>query len=142
MLFRSPAVMAAWPASDGEAIHTSTFLGNPVTCAAAVAQLDEIEGRGLVTRAAELGAWMDHRLQELVANYPAALGTRGLGLMRALALPDVDTAARLAAGALRAGVIVLPEGAALAFTPPLIITEAQLGHAVDVLAELVADVDA
>lgn len=132
----TPAVMAAWPASDGEAIHTSTFLGNPVTCAAALAQLDEIEGRGLVERSADLGAWLDGRLQELVATSPAARGTRGLGLMRALELPDPDTAARLITRALRAGVIALPEGSALAFTPPLVINEAQLEHAVDVLAEL------
>ena len=47
----SPAVMEAWPPSTGEAIHTSTFLGNPISCAAALAQLEEIEG-GLVERAA------------------------------------------------------------------------------------------
>jgi 4-aminobutyrate aminotransferase-like enzyme len=95
-----------------------------------------------VERAAELGSWLDDRLRELVAAYPAARGTRGLGLMRALELADPDTAARLATRALRAGVIVLPEASALAFTPPLVITEAQLGHAVGVLAELVSDAGA
>ncbi len=134
----NPAVMEAWPPSDGEAIHTSTFLGNPVTCAAALAQLDEIEGRGLVARAAKLGDRLDERLRALVQTHAGARSTRGLGLMRALEVADEKTAAALAAAALREGVILLPEGAALAFTPPLTITEAQLDHAVDVVGALVA----
>jgi 4-aminobutyrate aminotransferase / (S)-3-amino-2-methylpropionate transaminase / 5-aminovalerate transaminase len=39
----TPDAMRGWPASTGEAIHTSTFLGNPVSCAAALAQLTAIE---------------------------------------------------------------------------------------------------
>ena len=39
----SPELMSAWPPSEGAAIHTSTFLGNPVACAAALAQLRSIE---------------------------------------------------------------------------------------------------
>src|SRR5690606_25445822 len=42
----SPTVMESWPPSTGEAIHTSTFLGNPISCAAALAQIEEIERRG------------------------------------------------------------------------------------------------
>ena len=45
------AVMAAWPASSGEALHTATFLGHPIGCAAALATLDEIERLHLVQRA-------------------------------------------------------------------------------------------
>jgi 4-aminobutyrate aminotransferase-like enzyme len=131
-----PAVMEAWPASDGEALHTSTFLGNPMACAAAIANLDQIESRGLVERSDRLGRRLASRLDGWVET-GRATATRGLGLMRA-AIPagPEPTAARSAAAAtaaLAAGVILLPEGDALAFTPPLVITEAQLDHALDVV---------
>ena len=132
----TPAVMDAWPTSDGEAIHTSTFLGNPVTCAAALANLDELESGGLVERAAVVGERLGRRLEELVDGVDAAKAARGLGLMRALELSGPETAARVATAALARGVILLSEGAALAFTPPLTITNEQLDHAVDVVASL------
>jgi 4-aminobutyrate aminotransferase-like enzyme len=131
-----PAVMEAWPASDGEALHTSTFLGNPMACAAAIANLDQIESLGLVERSDGLGRRLASRLDDWVET-GRATATRGLGLMRA-AIPagPEPAAARSAAAAtaaLAAGVILLPEGDALAFTPPLVITEAQLDHALDVV---------
>lgn len=136
-----PAVMDAWPPSDGEAIHTSTFLGNPVTCAAALAQLGEIEGRGLVGRAERLGALLGGRLEGMVDELPAAASTRGLGLMQAMALTGpAGTAARVAERALQRGVILLPEGPVLAFTPPLTITEEQLAWALGVVESAVAEV--
>src|SRR2546430_12324722 len=52
---RADLMDAAWPASSGEAIHTSTFLGHPVGCAMALAQIREIETRNLVQRSATLG---------------------------------------------------------------------------------------
>ncbi|MDX1674125.1 MAG: aspartate aminotransferase family protein [Longimicrobiales bacterium] len=137
-LIGRPGVMDAWPASEGEAIHTSTFLGNPVTCAAALAHLDELERQGLVDRADALGRWLDERLDALVSRLDAAVGTRGLGLMRALAVAGPGRAGRVAEAALRDGIIILPEGPALAFTPPLTITEAQLEHALGVIERLLA----
>lgn len=136
-----PGVMAAWPPSGGEAIHTSTFLGNPVTCAAALAHLEEIEAQGLVERAGALGAGLGTRLEAMVTTHAAADSTRGLGLMRALALAGPPgTAARVAAAALREGVILLAEGSVLAFTPPLTITAEQLEHALGIVDSLVAEV--
>jgi 4-aminobutyrate aminotransferase/(S)-3-amino-2-methylpropionate transaminase len=132
----TPAIMDAWPASDGEALHTSTFLGNPVTAAAALAHLREIEEQGLVARAAELGDRLGRRLDAWARERPWAAGSRGLGLMRALVLdaPDAGGLGGAAmATALREGIVILPEGDALAFTPPLVITEAQLDRALDVV---------
>lgn len=140
----TPAVMDAWPASTGEAIHTSTFLGNPVTCAAALAQLREIEERGLVERARHLGERLASRLDEWLREREWAASHRGMGLMRALSLAGADARQRAAAvadAALRRGVLVLPEGDALAFTPPLVITEAQLDCALDIVAEAMEAVD-
>ena len=131
-----PAVMEAWPVTTGEALHTSTFLGNPVTAAAALAQLREIEERGLIERAVDSGERLRRRLEAWVSERPWAASARGLGLMQALALTGPGAGARAAeamVGALRSGVLVLPEGDAVAFTPPLVITDAQLERALGVL---------
>lgn len=136
----SPTLMASWPASTGEAIHTSTFLGNPVSCAAALAQLREIEERELVQRARELGDRLSARLERWVGERSWAASHRGRGLMRALSLAGPDPGPRASAAveaALKRGVLLLPEGDSLAFTPPLVITERQLDHALDVVAEAV-----
>jgi len=62
---RADLMDAAWPASSGEAIHTSTFLGHPVGCAMALAQITEIESRKLVPRSARLGAVLLQQLSAL-----------------------------------------------------------------------------
>lgn len=137
----SPALMEAWPPSTGEAIHTSTFLGHPVACAAALANLNEIEARGLVARAASLGQRLEGWLTEIAARSPEVGAPRGLGLMRALPLTGAAPEARASdvmARALARGVIVLPEGPALAFTPPLTISERQLRFALDVVEAALA----
>jgi 4-aminobutyrate aminotransferase-like enzyme len=129
-----PGLMGAWPLSKGEAIHTSTFLGNPVACAAGLAHLDEIESRGLVERAGRLGRRLAARL-EAWSDDGRIASHRGLGLLRAM-VPSRGDTVRLSEAALRAGVIVLPEGDALAFSPPLVITEEQLDGALDRLEPL------
>jgi 4-aminobutyrate aminotransferase-like enzyme len=143
----TPEVMEAWPPSTGEAIHTSTFLGNPIACAAALAQLGEIEERGLVERAARLGEHLRERLEQW-RTLPHVGDVRGVGLMHGVELVDDPVSRRpatalalhIADAALRRGIIVLGEGPALnvlAFTPPLTIGERQLEHALDVVeAEL------
>src|SRR5690606_29078710 len=74
-------VMAAWPRSTGEAIHTSTFLGNPVACAAALASISGLEEERLVGRAARLGALLRERLTGALAEHPNVGEVRGLGMM-------------------------------------------------------------
>ncbi len=145
----TPGVMAAWPPSAGEAIHTSTFLGNPIACAAALAQLAEIEERGLVQRAATLGAHLRQRLEGWRARLPLVGDVRGRGLMQGVELvepgpertPATAAAARVVAGAMARGVLLLAEGPAanvLALTPPLVISEEQLDCALDVVEEEIA----
>ena len=145
----TPEVMRAWPPSTGEAVHTSTFLGNPAACAAALAQLAEIEERGLVQRAATVGAWLREKLDDWAERFPSVGEVRGLGLLQGVELvedratrrPATELARRIADAALRAGVLLLTEGPAanvLAFTPPLVITEAQLEHALGVVEAALA----
>ncbi len=142
-------VMAAWPRSTGAAIHTSTFLGHPLACAAALAQLDEIEERGLVARAAGLGADLLERLRDIQSRSPAIGDVRGRGLMAGLEVvrdresrtPDTDKAQRIVAAALRRGVLLLADGphdSVISLTPPLTISEAQLDFSLEVLEDCLA----
>jgi 4-aminobutyrate aminotransferase-like enzyme len=136
----------AWPPSDGEAIHTSTFLGHPVGCAMALAQIGEIERLGLVERSAALGTHLLKRLSEMAALHPESLEARGLGLLAGLEfrtrenVPDTATVLRLTKTMLKKGFILLPEGAAaevLSFTPPLVIRRRELDGACDALFQLI-----
>jgi 4-aminobutyrate aminotransferase/(S)-3-amino-2-methylpropionate transaminase len=131
--------LRGWPPSTGEAIHTSTFLGNPVACAAALAQLDEIEARGLVARAADLGRVIAARASDWQRR-GWVRERRGRGLLQGVVLGSPGAGSRVTSGALKHGVIVLAEGAGdvLAITPPAVITEAQLGCALAVIEGLLA----
>lgn len=122
----------AWPPSTGEAIHTSTFQGHPVGCAMALAQIKEIERLSLPQRSAELGAFLLEELRRLPGQ------ARGRGLMAGLELTPsaaLDTVKKM----LKRGFILLPEGetgSVISFSPPLVITKAQLGSAVKALREV------
>jgi 4-aminobutyrate aminotransferase/(S)-3-amino-2-methylpropionate transaminase len=128
----TPTVMAAWPPSAGEAIHTSTFLGNPVACAAALAQIGEIETRGWLDRARVLGSRIADRTNDWVGDGLAA-GVRGLGLLQGVRLASAAAALDAADALLRRGILILAEGdgSVLAITPPACISDAQLDRALD-----------
>jgi 4-aminobutyrate aminotransferase-like enzyme len=143
---RADLMDAAWPASRGEAIHTSTFLGHPVGCAMALAQIEEIQRLNLCKRSVEFGKFL---LEELfkVQSSKFKVEARGLGLMAGveLRLPDGKPASeavmRVIKKMLLRGFILLPEGEhanVISFTPPLTITKTQLAKIVAVLAEVLA----
>ena len=129
---RADVMDAAWPESQGEAIHTSTFLGHPVGCAMALAQIAEIRRLKLCEQSRKLGA----RLLQLLStiNHPRSTA-RGLGLMAGLELLNADgspatvESLRVIKEMLHRGFILLPEGEhgnVISFTPPLTLSEAQL----------------
>jgi 4-aminobutyrate aminotransferase/(S)-3-amino-2-methylpropionate transaminase len=136
------SVMEAWPRSTGEALHTSTHLGNPLGCRAALTALDLIEEGDLVTRAAELGAVLGAGLTDLADAHPGAvLQARGRGLMQALVLREAGAGARLAERALALGLLTLPAGAAgevLQLTPPLILEEEHVHTMLELLDRALA----
>ena len=144
---RADLMDAAWPASRGEALHTSTFLGNPVGCAMALAQIKEIGQLNLCDQSAEVGEFLLESLRALSPPLSLRTSVRGLGLMAGVELrqpnaaPATDAALRIIKTMLHRGYIMLPEGEhsnVLSFTPPLTITKAQLTKAVSVLAEVLA----
>lgn len=134
------AVMDAWPASHGEALHTQTFLGHPPSCAAALASMAVLEDEALVARSAEDGAAALAFLRERTRGLARVAEVRGRGLMLGIACDSADTALRACAAALARGVILLPsgdDGSVLSVTPPLCIGRAALEHALGlVVAEL------
>jgi 4-aminobutyrate aminotransferase / (S)-3-amino-2-methylpropionate transaminase / 5-aminovalerate transaminase len=133
----SRAVMESWPASTGEAIHTSTFIGNPIACAAALAQIDEIEKNNLLERAQTLGK----AIRAYAARWktmPSVRDVRGLGLLQGVVLHDPRVAAAIVNECLQRGVLLLLEGTqgdVLAITPPAVITDAQLNHALGIIEQ-------
>jgi 4-aminobutyrate aminotransferase-like enzyme len=147
---RAELMDAAWPRSTGEAIHTSTFLGNPVGCAMALANIAEIENRALVTRAAQTGEFLADALSDVVKGLTPSLrgAARGVGLMAGLELslpdgaPGTAQALNCIKKLLHRGFILLPEGEdanVISFTPPLTISQRQLASAIDALALALSD---
>lgn len=146
---RADLMDAAWPASTGEAIHTSTFLGHPVGCAMALAQILEIEKSALPEHSARLGEFLLQELSTIqTSKHDVACSVRGLGLMAGLELnlPGAKPATQMALDAIKKllprGYIFLPEGEhgnVISFTPPLTITKTQLAKAVKELNTVLND---
>jgi 4-aminobutyrate aminotransferase/(S)-3-amino-2-methylpropionate transaminase len=142
-------IMNAWPPSQGEAIHTSTFLGNPLACAAGVSFLEELAAADLVTRSREMGRDFLALLSENLGGVPGVADVRGRGLMIGVELADpargrplAGGAARVAILALQEGLLVLPAGAeghVVELSPPMTITRRQVEWCVPVLGELIRD---
>ena len=138
-------IMDAWPPSRGEAIHTSTFLGNPLACAAGSAFLGELRKGDLVERSRILGDKLLDSLRRNLADIPEVAEVRGRGLFVGIDLrnsgnrePLKGAAVRAATHALQNGVFLLPAGRAghvLELSPPLVITEEQLDWVVPQLRE-------
>jgi acetylornithine/LysW-gamma-L-lysine aminotransferase len=113
--------------------HGSTFGGNPLACAAALAAIRYIEAEDLPQRAARLGAHFLDMLEAIPS--PKVRQVRGLGLMIAVELRG-RSAPYLAALAGR-GVLALSAGASvLRFLPPLVITRDDLDQVVQNVAEV------
>ncbi len=132
------AAMDAWPPSSGEALHTSTYLGNPMGCAAALATIDELASRNLPQRARELGDTIERRLQKMF-EHPAVTAVRGRGCMWGLQLRSASDANRVVKRALARGVLLLqagPHGDVISLTPPLVIADEVLLAALGIVEEV------
>lgn len=131
-----PMGAVAWRADLGQiesGVHGSTFGGNPLSCAAAIATLNALREMDAPARSAELGAWL---LAELRArDLPAVREVRGLGLMVGVELRGRVTPTLQALQA--RGIIAIPAGkTTLRLLPPLIITQEQLAQAVEAITEV------
>jgi acetylornithine/N-succinyldiaminopimelate aminotransferase len=106
--------------------HGSTFGGNPVACAAALAVLEVIERDGLLAHVTDVGAHLAAGLE--VVRHPLLASVRGTGLWLALVL-TADVAAQVEAAARQAGFLVnAVQPNAVRLAPPLILSAAQAGQ--------------
>lgn len=116
----------------GPGQHGTTFGGNPVAAAAALATLGVIERDGVLAHVREVG----ERLGAALAGLPAVREVRAVGLLVAVEL-TAPVAARVAEEALSAGFVVNPvTPSALRLAPPLVVTWEQLATFVDFLAHV------
>jgi 4-aminobutyrate aminotransferase len=119
--------------------HGSTFGGNPVCCAAALATLDLVE-KEYVKNARAMGEILIARTRELAAKTKAITDVRGRGLMVGIELDDPALVKRTVLGAFRKGVLLLGAGkSAIRFSPPLLIDEEDIDIALSTLGELLSD---
>jgi len=140
-------IMDAWPVSAGEAVHTSTFLGHPVACAAGLAVMEAMEMEGTAARARILGGRLSSGLRARLADVPGVADVRGLGLLLGIELvtgadkaPAAGMAIQVAEAALAMGVLVLPagdEGHVVELAPPVDLTDEQVECALDILTQAV-----
>ncbi|MDB4713400.1 aspartate aminotransferase family protein, partial [bacterium] len=128
-------VMDKWPESPGEALHTSTFLGHPVGCAMALKSLEILERHETIELVEVVSASLSSALQSF--DHTAVHAIRGRGMMWGMELDR--PAGGLLASLLAEGLLFLadgPQGNVLSFTPPFLISEAELDHALTVIRRL------
>jgi 4-aminobutyrate aminotransferase-like enzyme len=135
-------VMDAWPPSTGEALHTSTFLGNPLGCAMALASLAEHARPELAAEVRARGERFKSVLEAL--SSPHVWHIRGRGLMLGVELirddgtPFTNLAIAIVKRALQAGVLLLadsPDSNVLSITPPFSISDDEIAFATAQLQE-------
>jgi L-2,4-diaminobutyrate transaminase len=130
--------------------HGYTYSGHPVGAAVALANLDIMEREGLIKRAKEMGGYLHQQLQSLL-NLPLVGEVRGKGLIAAVQLvtdkgsrethdPTLKIPHQIAAKMRNNGVIVrpLPSIGALAISPPLTISKAEIDELVQALTDAIS----
>ena len=118
--------------------HASTFGGSPLVCAAAVATLRTILDQNLAAHAARVGDYFRGKLRGLRARLPLVKDVRGLGLMIGVDLAR-DVARQAVSLALADGLIINATGEhTLRMVPPLILSEAEVDEAMEILERVLA----
>jgi len=135
-------LMSRWHAGS----HGTTFGGNPVACAAALATLDVIEEEDLVQNCRKMGKIFLDGLTSLQEKYPIIGEARGIGLMVAMEMvvpgegkiPNPRAVADLLEGCLERGLLAYMAGLhghVVRFMPPLIVTEEQVKQALEIIED-------
>ncbi len=137
-------IMSHW----GAASHGTTYGGNPIACAAALATLDVIREEGLLENAREQGPYMLDALRDLQAQSPIIGEVRGIGLMIAVEfikpgtarVPNTAAVRRILDRCLEDGLLMYPCGhwtQTIRLIPPLIITRSQVDEGLDIFRRAV-----
>jgi 4-aminobutyrate aminotransferase len=145
-LMAKPEIMRRWE----QGAHGSTFGGNPVSCAAALATLDIFEEEGLTEKAVEIGAVICQGLERIRETTSGICDIRGRGMMLAIEFtnpdgsPDINRVKAIIRMAVEKGLILIGgglRGNVLRIVPPLIINKVQALEGLQLLAECVRATD-
>ena len=121
--------------------HGSTFGGNPLACAVAVAALDVVEEEKLSERAEELGKFFRAEIQKIIAKTDLIYQVRGKGLLNAILVndtPESPTAWNLCMQFAENGLLAKPtHGNIIRLAPPLVITKEQLLECVAIIEKVI-----
>ena len=117
--------------------HGSTFGGNPVSCAAALAVINTIESQGLLEHVSRMGA---HLSQSIVAlEHDNIAGVRGVGLLQAVVLQGVTGSAVEAAARAKGFLVNAVAPDAIRLAPPLVITQVEIDEFVQALPQILTE---
>jgi ornithine--oxo-acid transaminase len=123
--------------------HGSTFGGNPLACAVAIAALEVIEDEGLAENAMRLGRLFRERMNRMVAKTDLVTLVRGKGLLNAIVINDEEdshTAWDICLKLAENGLLAKPtHGNIIRFAPPLVMTEEQLHDCCDIIEKVILD---
>lgn len=137
-------IMNQWGATS----HGTTFGGNPMSCAAALATLDVIREERLLENTHAQGTYMLEALRELQAESPIIGDVRGVGLMLAVEFirpgtdkePSSESVRRILQRALEGGMLLYPCGhwsQTIRLIPPLTVTRAQVDEGLEIFRQAV-----
>lgn len=138
-------IMDSWPPSVSEAIHTSTFLGNPLACAAGLATLKELKSKNYIEHVAKLGEYTKSLLKETLLpsseKNSKVKDIRGRGLMIGVELTDEPRfSGKIIKQALKERLILLPSGPkgnVLLISPPFVIEQSEINRGIGILKDLI-----
>ncbi|AZB00396.1 ornithine--oxo-acid transaminase [Chryseobacterium joostei] len=123
--------------------HGSTFGGNPIACAVAVAALDVVADEKLSERAEQLGQLFRAEIDKLIEKTDLITKVRGKGLLNAILIndtPDSSTAWNLCLQLKENGLLAKPtHGNIIRLAPPLVITEEQLLDCVKIIEKTILE---
>ena len=118
-------------------MHGTTFGGNPLACAVAIAVIDEIKHAKLLDHVILTGDYFRVRLQELQQKYPAIIEVRGMGLMIGVELDSEPLAKAIHAGMMERRILInRTHETVLRFLPPFVITAEHVDQTIAALNEL------
>jgi ornithine--oxo-acid transaminase len=125
--------------------HGSTFGGNPIAAAVAIAALKVVNEENLIKNARALGKLFRSKLNEYISTSNVAILVRGRGLLNAIVINDTeesDTAWDICMALRDNGLLAKPtHGNIIRFAPPLVINETQLLDCVDIIIKTLKQFD-
>jgi ornithine--oxo-acid transaminase len=123
--------------------HGSTFGGNPLACAVAVAALEVVRDENLAEKADYLGKLFREKMQEVIKETDLVQLVRGKGLLNAIVINDTEdssTAWEICLALKENGLLAKPtHGNIIRFAPPLVMTEEQLLECVEIIRKTLRD---